>query len=107
LPSAVTVPLVIGAVAGWAYDRHVSKKTYGVVAKRLGVLMVSGLIVGESLFNVALAGLIAATNKGSPIAVVSEDFKLAVPLAALAFVAAGFGLYGWTAARAKRDAAQA
>jgi hypothetical protein len=33
------------------------------------VLIASGFIVGESLFNVALAGLIVATNKGEPLAV--------------------------------------
>ena len=46
----------------------------GEAAKRLGVLLASGLIVGESLFNVALAGLIVLTSKGEPLAVVGENF---------------------------------
>ncbi len=32
----------------------------------MGVLLASGLIVGESLFSVALAGLIVATGKAEP-----------------------------------------
>ena len=35
----------------------------------MGVLIMSGFIVGESLFNVALAGLIVATKKGEPLAI--------------------------------------
>ena len=71
LPSAVTTPIVvIGAFAGWAYDKLGLPRSpirRGTNAKRMGILMASGLIVGESLFNVALAGLIVGTNKGEPI----------------------------------------
>ncbi len=103
LPSAVTFPVVLGAVAGWIYDRLVSRGPSGEVAKRLGVLAVSGLIVGESLFNVALAGLIVATNKGSPLAIVGDAFEgPATLLAAAAFVLVPLALYLWSSARAKR-----
>lgn len=74
LPAAVTLPVVAGAAIGWFYDRWVHGKPHGPAAQRLGVLLASGFIVGESLFNVALAGLIVATNNPSPIAVAPVAF---------------------------------
>lgn len=102
LPSSVTLPVVIGAVVGWLYDRRVGTRPNGEVAKRLGVLMVSGLIVGESLFNVALAGLIVGTGKGTPLALVGDSFDGAGKwLALVAYAACAFGLYAWSARRAR------
>ncbi|MBU1376646.1 MAG: oligopeptide transporter, OPT family [Alphaproteobacteria bacterium] len=95
LPATVTLPVVFGAVAGWVYDRRVGKRADGEAAKRLGVLVVSGLIVGESLFNVALAGLIVATNSGAPLALVPADFAPAPILALVAYVGIMAGLYAW------------
>jgi putative OPT family oligopeptide transporter len=96
LPATLTLPVVIGAVAGWIYNRRVAKRPDGEAAQRLGVLVVSGLIVGESLFNVALSGLIVVTNKGSPLALVPEDFAAAPVLAIVTYIAVGFGLYAWS-----------
>ena len=95
LPATLTLPVVIGAVAGWLYDRRVARRPDGEAAKRLGVLVVSGLIVGESLFNVALSGLIVATNSGSPLALVPEGFAPAPILAVLAYAGVMAVLYGW------------
>ena len=104
LPSSVTFPVVIGAVAGWIFDRLVTRGPHGGVAKRLGVLMVSGLIVGESLFNVALAGLIVASGKGTPLALVGDSFAgPGLLLAGAAYVLVPLGLYLWTWRRARRD----
>jgi putative OPT family oligopeptide transporter len=103
LPATVTFPVVIGATAGWIYDRLVERSPHGEIAKRLGVLTVSGLIVGESLFNVALAGLIVVTGKGTPLALVGDAFQdKAAWIAAAAFLATPIGLYLWSANRAKR-----
>lgn len=102
LPSTVTFPVVLGALAGWAYDRHAQGKPGGEAARRLGVLMVSGLIVGEGLFNVALALLIVVSGKGSPLAIMGEGFSgAATALAAIAFVLAPLGLYIWTWRRSR------
>jgi hypothetical protein len=68
----------------------------------MGVLLATGLIVGESLFGVVFAGIVAATNKDSPLAVVT-DFGWAVPLGILVFAVAVLGLYAWT----RRQAADA
>ncbi|MGR4864158.1 OPT family oligopeptide transporter [Caulobacter sp. LARHSG274] len=96
LPSAVTAPVVVGAVAGWIYDKIVDKDRQGEPAKRLGVLIASGFIVGESLFNVALAGLIVATQKPGPLEVPfapAEHVGMIFALIAAAVVIVG--LYGW------------
>lgn len=99
LPVTLTLPVVLGAVAGWIYDRRVATRPDGEAAKRLGVLVVSGLIVGESLFNVALSGLIVATNSGAPLAVAPEGFPPAPVLALAAYTAIMVGLYGWAGRR--------
>jgi putative OPT family oligopeptide transporter len=99
LPSAVTVPVILGAFSGWFYDRRVGERPDGEAAMRLGVLMVSGYIVGDSLLNVLHAGLIAATNKPAPLGVVPETFALAPPLAAVSYLALALGLYAWSGRR--------
>lgn len=103
LPSAVTLPVVIGAVAGWFFERSVSKHSWGETAKRLGVLIMSGFIVGESLFNVALAGLIVLSGKGEPLAIpngLSETETMIIALVVGAAVVGG--LYKWAAKSAHK-----
>ena len=86
LPLTTTTPIVLGAVIGWVYERWVSGKPYESIAKRLGVLLASGLIVGESLFGVLLAGLIVGSNRETPLAVVGDSFSSAsIVLGGLAF----------------------
>ncbi|MBA5637077.1 oligopeptide transporter, OPT family [Duganella sp. LX20W] len=98
LPSSATSPVVVGAVAGYLFDRMVERKAGGETAKRLGVLVMSGFIVGESLFNVALAGLIVLSGKGEPLAItnsLSEAQGMLVALAVGAMLVGG--LYRWSA----------
>ncbi|HEX7799324.1 MAG TPA: oligopeptide transporter, OPT family [Asticcacaulis sp.] len=113
LPSAVTAPVVVGAVAGWLFEKLVTKRgqNWGEAAKRLGVLVASGFIVGESLLNVALAGIIVATGDAAPFAgpfkafAPSEGVSMLIALV-LAFIGVA-GLYRWAAARAKKVTAGA
>jgi putative OPT family oligopeptide transporter len=96
LPTAVTVPVILGAVLGYVYDRWAARQAGPESARRLGVLMASGLIVGESLFSVALAGVIVGTGNDAPLALVGEGFEgVATILGALAYAAAAIGLYAW------------
>ncbi|ATQ77444.1 oligopeptide transporter, OPT family [Massilia violaceinigra] len=106
LPSAVTAPVVVGAVAGWLFERAVSSATWGETAKRIGVLIMSGFIVGESLFNVGLAGLIVASGVGEPLAIANGMSETTHMLIALVLGGAIVsGLYRWAARSAQKIAA--
>ena len=105
LPSAVTAPVVVGAVIGWIYERAVAKDRTAEPAKRLGVLVASGFIVGESLFNVALAGLIVGTNNPTPLAVpFAPTEHVGMILALITAAVVVFGLYGWSRRAAAKTA---
>jgi putative OPT family oligopeptide transporter len=98
LPASTTAPVVIGALAGWAYNRWAERQPDPAVAKRMGVLLASGLIVGESLIGVLLAGVIVVSGSGTPLAVVGDAFQgWATALGGIAFVVVGAGLYRWIA----------
>jgi putative OPT family oligopeptide transporter len=99
LPMAVTLPVVLGAVLGKLYERRAERARDPELAKRMGVLMATGLIVGDSLLNVAFAGVVAGTGSGSPIALVGDDFATVALFAGiLVFAALLFLLYRRTAA---------
>ncbi|HTX59457.1 MAG TPA: oligopeptide transporter, OPT family [Verrucomicrobiae bacterium] len=106
LPPATTLPVALGALIGWCYNRLADRRGNGESAKRLGVLLASGLIVGESLFGVLLAGLIAGSGNGAPLALVGARFAgIANWLGPLAFAALAFALYRWISRRADASAA--
>lgn len=103
LPMATTMAVVIGAVAGKLYEGWVSKTTFGETAKRLGVLLASGLIVGESLFGVFTAAVIVSSNNAEPFGLIPADSGWPAALLALpAFVLVVYGLYAWTKAKAAK-----
>ena len=95
LPMSATFAVVIGAVLSHWYDRRVRRAPEPERADRLGTLVASGLIVGESIWGVINAGLIVALSSDAPIALVPEGFALAPWLGLLGFVAAIVWLYGW------------
>ena len=106
LPSAVITPVCIGAVAGYLFDRAMEHQVGGDTAKRLGVLVMSGFIVGESLFNVALAGLIVVSGKGEPLAIANSLSEPQTMIVALVLgVAMVWGLYRWSATSGRNVAA--
>ena len=96
LPMDATQPVVVGAIIGWFYDRAMNRRGNAEMAKRFGVLLASGLIVGESLLGVMNAGLIVATGSATPLALVGESFAGAAPwVGILLFVAAIAWSYRW------------
>jgi putative OPT family oligopeptide transporter len=101
LPMSATLPVVIGAVIGHLYDRWAERSKSPDHAKRLGVLVASGMIVGESLFGVLLAGLIVATAKDAPLGLVPGDFAPAQMIGWIAFGALILLLYGWKVRRVR------
>jgi putative OPT family oligopeptide transporter len=95
LPMSLTLVIPIGALLGRVYDRWAERRGGDVaLKKRLGVLMATGLIVGESLFGVLFAGIVAASGSDSPLAVVGDGFEnWALALGIVLFVAMVLGLY--------------
>jgi putative OPT family oligopeptide transporter len=77
LPMDTTQPVILGAIVGWLYNRAVEKRENADMAKRFGVLLACGFIVGESLLGILNAGLIVGTGDATPIGIVGEDFVAA------------------------------
>ena len=98
LGMATILPVSIGAIAGWAYDRWADATTRNPeFAKRLGVLIATGMIVGESLWNVAFAAIVYFSGSDAPLAVVGDGFATsAIVLGVGVFVAALAALYAQT-----------
>ena len=95
LPMSATFAVVVGAVIGHWYNNRVRFRPDRERAERLGTLVASGLIVGESLWGVLNAGLIVGLTKDAPIALVPENFGLAPWLGLLGFAGLIVLLYGW------------
>jgi putative OPT family oligopeptide transporter len=104
LPMSATLPVTLGAVLSWFYNRAADKKPNAEMIKRFGVLMASGLIVGESLIGVLNAAVVAATNNSAPFALPFTKTNFADPaliIGTLLFVALTAAIYHWTARQAK------
>ena len=95
LPMSATFAVIVGAVLSHWYDRRVRTAPNPERAERLGTLVASGLIVGESLWGVVNAGLIVGLSSDAPIALAPAGFSLAPWLGVLGFVGAIVWLYGW------------
>jgi putative OPT family oligopeptide transporter len=108
LPTSSTLMIVVGAVAGWFYDRRADRTPRPEAAKQLGVLLASGLIVGEGIIAVVISLIKAFSSKPAPLALVGPDGGLAksIPILAnfetagiiiggVAFVVIAFALYRW------------
>jgi putative OPT family oligopeptide transporter len=75
LPMALTLLIPVGAVIGHFYEKWADRQKNPEFSKRMGVLAATGLIVGESLFGVAFAGIVAWAGTDSPLAVVGDSFE--------------------------------
>src|SRR6201993_4374798 len=108
LPTSSTLMIVVVAAAGWFYDRRADRTLRPEAAKQLGVLLASGLIVGEGIIAVVISLIRAFSSKPAPLALVGPDGALAklIPILAnfetvgiilggLAFAAIAIGLYRW------------
>ncbi len=100
LPMSATFAVVIGAVLSHLYVGRLRDGPNPARAERLGTLVASGLIVGESLWGVLNAALIVGSSNDAPLALVAEDFAAAPWLGGLGFVAVTFALYRWMLSRA-------
>jgi putative OPT family oligopeptide transporter len=96
LPTSSTLMIVVGALVGGWFNRRAEGKSHGEAIKQLGVLLASGLIVGESLLGVLFAGVVVASGRPAPIALVGADFHTAAMwLGGVVFAAVVFSLYRW------------
>ena len=95
LPMALTLLIPLGALLGWLYDKWAARTSNPEFAQRMGVLLATGLIVGESIMGVVYAAIVAATRSDAPLALVAEN-AWAVPLGIVIFIAIVLGFYGWT-----------
>ncbi|OIR43852.1 MULTISPECIES: OPT family oligopeptide transporter [unclassified Corynebacterium] len=73
LPVAVTVIVPIGGLIGYIYNRWAQVQRHPDFARRMGTLVATGMIVGESLFGVLNAALIAGAAGESPLEVFTEQ----------------------------------
>ncbi|WP_333573750.1 OPT family oligopeptide transporter [Sphingomonas sp.] len=102
LPMGVTLTVVVGAVVGWFYDRAAERARDPEFVKRMGVLMATGMIVGDSLFGVLYAGVVYETGSESPLALVGPGFAgVALAGGTLLFLAVTAGLYLYTRRQAR------
>ena len=100
LPVSVTVMVPIGAFLAYFYNRWAAHQRNPEFAKRMGTLGATGLIVGESLFGVVNAGIIAASQGESPLEIFEESGWTAL-IGVVLFVAAVAFIYKRTAKAAE------
>jgi putative OPT family oligopeptide transporter len=101
LPMSATFAVVVGASMSAWYDRRARTMANPGRSERLGTLVASGLIVGESIWGVVNAGLIVGFSKDAPIALVPESFAPAPWLGVLGFIGVIIWLYGWMLRRGR------
>lgn len=98
LPTSTTLIVVSGALAGAVFN-HCAECKSGPRAdtiKQLGVLLASGMIVGESLIGVVLAAVITFSGRDAPLTLVDDEFaKTSLWLGGIAFMLLLAALYYW------------
>lgn len=105
LPLEADLLIPVGAVLGWFYNRWASTARSPAFAERMGVLMATGLIVGESLMGVVYAFAVAGAEKAGSkdsanVLALVEPYSSVIVVSMIAFAIAIAGLYLWTKGRA-------
>ncbi|HET9418749.1 MAG TPA: oligopeptide transporter, OPT family [Chthoniobacterales bacterium] len=96
LPTQSTLMIVVGAIVGWFYDRRADRTPRPDSAKQLGVLLASGLIVGEGIIGVVISAIVVFSGKDAPLALVGTGFATtAIIIGGVAFAAIAIVLYRW------------
>jgi len=103
LPTASTLMIVVGAIAGWFFDRAADRTPKPESTKQLGVLLASGLIVGESTIGVVISAIVVFSGIGAPLALVGAGYQtIGIIIGGVAFAATAFVLYRWILQMARR-----
>src|SRR5438477_10193636 len=96
LPTQSTLMIVVGAIAGWFFEKRADRSPKPEATKQLGVLLASGLIVGEGIIGVVISAIIVFSSKDAPLALVGPGFELAGRIiGGVAFAVIAFLLYRW------------
>ncbi len=96
LPTQSTLMIVVGAIVGWFFDRRADRTPKPEATKQLGVLLASGLIVGEGILGVVISAIVVFSGKDAPLSVVGPAYETAgVIIGGAAFVIIAFLLYRW------------
>ena len=96
LPTQSTLMIVVGAIVGWFFDRRADRTPKPDATKQLGVLLASGLIVGEGILGVVISAIVVFSGKDAPLSVVGPAYETAgIIIGGLAFAIIAFGLYRW------------
>ena len=84
MPMSATLRVVIGSLLGLLYDRRAARSARPEFARRMGVLLATGMIVGDSLLNVAFAGLV---SYGGADVIALDRFFPGIDMATVALIA--------------------
>src|SRR5256714_466177 len=96
LPTQSTLMIVVGAIVGWFYDRRADRTPKPEATKQLGVLLASGLIVGEGIIGVVNSAIVGVSGKDATVFVVGPAYRTAgIIIGGAAFVVIAFVLYRW------------
>jgi hypothetical protein len=96
LPTSTTLMIVVGAIVGWYFDKRAERTPKAEATKQLGVLLASGMIVGESIIGVLVAALVVFSGKATPMALVGDSFQNAsIWIGGIAFAAVVYAMYRW------------
>ena len=101
LPATLVLPTVIGTVIGYFWNRMAAKTARPEFTVRMGVLLATGLVVGDSLFGLAFAGAVGAVGDPAKLAIVGESFA---PMAEWIGLAAVIALLWFSYARTRQRA---
>jgi putative OPT family oligopeptide transporter len=105
LPTSTTLMIVVGAVVGWYFDKRADRGPKAEATKQLGVLLASGMIVGESIIGVIIAAIVVFSGKATPLGLVGDGFDTAaIWIGGIAFVLVNLALYLWVAKRGRKSA---
>ncbi len=96
LPTQSTLMIVAGTIVGYIFERRANRTPRPEATKQLGVLLASGLIVGESTIGVVISAIVVFSGVAAPLALVGAGFETAgIIVGGLAFAITAFVLYRW------------
>jgi mannose/fructose/N-acetylgalactosamine-specific phosphotransferase system component IIC len=96
LPTQSTLMIVVGAIAGWFFDKRADRRAKPEATKQLGVLLASGLIVGESIIGVVISAIVVFSGVSAPLALVGPGYETAGKIiGGVAFAVIAIVLYRW------------